>query len=180
MNRERSPEAIPALEETYRRTPTPQARLDLAQGYLHAAQPAKALPLVAAAIEDAPNDFELRMLYGRLLRDERKFGLAGGQFLAAVRLKPDSLEAWNELTTIFVLLNQYPQVIAALDRVRANGQEQPIHLYIRAITLDKMKVYPQALESYEKFLAEAQGKYPDEEFKSRQRARIIKRIMSKR
>ena len=37
-----------------------------------------------------------------------------------------------------------------------------------------------ALESYESFLASSEDKYPDEEFKARQRVRIIKREMTKR
>jgi hypothetical protein len=37
-----------------------------------------------------------------------------------------------------------------------------------------------ALENYEKFLTLSENKYPDEEFKARQRVRILKREISKR
>jgi hypothetical protein len=36
-----------------------------------------------------------------------------------------------------------------------------------------------ALASYEKFLAVSGGKFPDEEFKARQRARILKKVLQR-
>jgi hypothetical protein len=41
-------------------------------------------------------------------------------------------------------------------------------------------MYEPALQSYERFLASSEGKYPDEEFKARQRVRVIKKELSKR
>ena len=58
--------------------------------------------------------------------------------------------------------------------------ESPNHWYLRAIMLDKTQQYQPALQYYEKFLAAAGGKFPDEEFKARQRVRIIKRELEKR
>jgi hypothetical protein len=46
--------------------------------------------------------------------------------------------------------------------------------------LDKMKDLKPALESYQRFLALSQGQFPNEEFKARQRARILERELSKR
>ena len=71
------------------------------------------------------------------------------------------------------------QGIAALDRVKALGGETPAHFFLRAIMLDKTKQYKPALENYQKFLASAGGKYPDEEFQARQRVRIIEKELSK-
>jgi hypothetical protein len=41
-------------------------------------------------------------------------------------------------------------------------------------------MYGPALESYEKFLAASEGKNPDEEFKARQRIRIIRKELARR
>jgi tetratricopeptide (TPR) repeat protein len=95
-------------------------------------------------------------------------------------LKPDSKEAWNELSGMLILLNDFPQAMAALDRVKALGGETPAHYFFRAIMLDKTKQYKPALENYQKFLASAEGKYPDEEFQARQRVRIIQKELSKK
>jgi hypothetical protein len=43
-----------------------------------------------------------------------------------------------------------------------------------------MKQPKPALEAYRTFLEQAKGKYPDQEFQARQRARIIERELSKR
>jgi tetratricopeptide (TPR) repeat protein len=127
-----------------------------------------------------PRDLEVRMFYGRLLRDQRKYADAAQQFLAAAQLQPESPKAWSELAAVLVVAEQYPQAVAALDRVRGLGAETAGHYYFRAISLDHMHQLKEALASYNKFLEASQGKNPDEEFKARQRVRIIQRELDKR
>ena len=169
----RAADAIPALEEAVAKSPTAANRVALAQAYEKSNHPEKAIPLVDQALAAQPDDFDLRMFYGRLLRDQRKFGEAAQQFLAASKLKPADLHPWNELTGVLVTAGQYPQALAALDRVRALGGETPAHIYLRAISYDHLHQLKEALASYKTFLEESNGKSPDEEFKARQRARII-------
>ncbi len=173
-------EAIAALEAAVAKSPTAANRAVLAQAYEKNKQPEKAIPLVTQAVAAEPNDFELRMYLGRLLRDQRKFNDAATQFLAASKLKADALQPWNELAGVMIAGEQYPQALAALDRVQALGGETPAHLYLRAISLDHLHQLKEALANYNKFLEQSQGKMPDEEFKSRQRARIIQNELNKR
>ena len=49
-----------------------------------------------------------------------------------------------------------------------------------AITLDRLKQQKPALEAYRQFLAVAGGKFPDQEFQSRQRARILEKELSRK
>ena len=67
----------------------------------------------------------------------------------------------------------------ALDRALQLGEDTPGNHYFRAITLDKLRDLKGALASYQKFLAMSQGKNPDEEFKARQRVRIISKELNK-
>ena len=97
-----------------------------------------------------------------------------------VKAKPDRAETWSDLAGVLVLLEQYEQAMAALDKVKALNAEKPGHFYLRAIVFDKNKMYEPALQSYERFLASSEGKYPDEELKARQRVRVIKKELSKR
>jgi tetratricopeptide (TPR) repeat protein len=173
-------EAIPYLEKAVARDPTPANRLALATAYQMNKEPEKALPQLEKAVDAEPASYDLRMRYGRELRDARQFIPAANQFAAAAKLKPDTKDVWNELAGVLTLAEQYPQALAALDRVHALGQEIPGDYYVRAIILDKLHDYKPALESYQKFLETSGGKNPDEEFKARQRARIIERILSKR
>jgi hypothetical protein len=50
---------------------------------------------------------------------------------------------------------------------------------MRAIMLDKVRDLKGALAAYQQFLATDQGKNPNEEFKARQRVRIIERELRK-
>src|SRR5690242_2818387 len=177
---QRYAEAIPYLEKAVTQSATAANRLALATAYQMSKEPQKALAQLAQAAAAEPANYDLHMRYGRALRDEHQFIPAANQFAAAAKLKPDSKEAWNELAGVLTLAEQYPQALAALDRVRTLRQEIPGDYYLRAIILDKLHDYKPALESYRQFLASSEGKNPDEEFKARQRSRIIERILSKR
>lgn len=176
----RPAEGIPHLESAVKQSPTSANRLALAQAYRKNKEPDKEMPVLEQAVAAAPDDMDLRMAYGRELRDQRRYADAAQQFARVAQAKPDSVEAWNELSGMLVSLEKYPQALAALDRVKALGAETPGHLYLRAIILDRLKDVKGALDSYQKFLAGSGGKHPDEEFKARQRARILEKELSKR
>src|SRR5262249_18608906 len=144
-------DAIPVLEAVVAKSPTAANRVALAEAYAKTGQPAKAAPLAEQALAASPNDFELRMFYGRLLRDQKKLPRAAEQFLASAKLKPDSVPAWTELAGMLVLTEQFPQALAALDRVRALGGETAGHYFLRALTDDRLQQRKEALEYYNKF-----------------------------
>jgi tetratricopeptide (TPR) repeat protein len=173
-------DAIPALEAAVAKSPTVANRVALAQAYMQIKQLDKAAPIVAAALASAPDDYELRMFYARLLRDQRKFADAAPQFLAASKLKPDAVQPWNELAAALIVAEQYPQALAALDHVRTLGAEKPADYFWRAVSLDHLHQLKDALANYNKFLEMSQGKFPDEEFQARQRARIIQNQLNRR
>ncbi len=174
------PDAIQALEAVMEKMPTPARRLALAQAYVKNQQGGKALALVAPAVEEAPKDFDLRMYYGRLLRDQRKFPDAAAQFETAANMNPSAVEAWNELASVLTVSGQYPQALAAYDRIRALGAENSSHYFFRALAHDHLQQRPEAIEYYRKFLASSQGKFPDQEFQARQRVRILEAELKKR
>ncbi len=173
-------EAVPRFEAAVKASPTTANRVALAQAYIKNKQPEKGMPLMQQAVASEPNNYELRMLYGRMIRDERKFPEAAHEFYAAAQMKPDSAEAWSELAGVLVLAENYGAALGALDKIAALHAEKPGHVYLRAITLDKIKQLKPALESYQRFLAMDGGKSPDEEFKARQRIRIIENELHRR
>jgi tetratricopeptide (TPR) repeat protein len=173
-------DAIPALETAVAKSPTAANRVALAQAYVKNKQPDKAIPLVAEALKSQPDDYELRMYYGRLLRDQRRFAVAAQEFLAASKLKPEAPQPWNEIAGVMIAAEQYPQALAALDQVRARHAETSAHFYLRAISLDHLHQVKEALAAYQQFLSMSDGKSPDEEFKARQRARILQNELNRR
>lgn len=180
VENKRFADAIPYLEKAVARDPTAANRLALATAYRMDKEPAKSLDQLEKAVAAEPASYDLRMAYGRALRDDRQFMPAATQFAAATRQKPEAKEVWNELAGVLTLAEQYPQALAALDRIHTLGQEIPGDYYLRAIILDKLHQFKPALDAYQKFLASSGGKNPDEEFKARQRARIIETMLHKR
>ena len=166
-------QAVAVFQSVMAQSPTPANRLALAEAYLKNNQPAKASPLLEAALASTPNDYDLRMVVGRIRRDQHQYRNAAEDFIAAASLRSTSVEAWNEAATAFVLSEQYPQAIAALDKVRGLNAETAGNYYYRAICFDKLHQKKPAIASYQRFLELSGGKYPDQEFNARQRSKTL-------
>jgi tetratricopeptide (TPR) repeat protein len=180
LENKHSADAIPPLENAMLKDPTPANRLALATAYLFEKQFDKALPLLGQSVAAAPGDYSLRMMYGRGLRDSKKYDPAAQQFLQAAKLKPDAREAWNELAGMLYMLEKFPESIEALDRAHKLGDDTPANYYFHAITYDKLRALKPALDYYREFLARSKGEFPDEEWKARQRAKLLDRELNKR
>lgn len=177
---DRAREAIPHLEFAVAHSPTPANRTALATAYQRTQQWDKAETQLKQALAEAPDEVEIRLRYGRLLRDQKRFQEAAAEFQRVVLARPTSIDAWNELAGVLILLENYPQALAALDRIQQMGGETAGHIYLRAIMLDRLGQAKAALEQYRRFLAQSEGKHPDEEFKARQRARILEKETGRR
>jgi len=175
----RPADAVPEFQAAVALSPTAANRLALATAYLESGQNDAAKPLLEQALTSNPNDFDLRMTLGRIHRDKRDYLAAANEFLAAARLKPDSVAAWNEAVSVLVLGEQYPQALAALDKVHNLNADTAGDLYYRAMVLDKLHQVKPALASYQRFLELSQGKHPDQEFVARQRSRILEKEVSR-
>jgi predicted Zn-dependent protease len=180
LESKQSAEAIAPLAAAMQKDPTPANRLALATAYLFEKQFDKALPLIEQSVASEPDNYALHMMYGRGLRDSKKYDPAAQQFFQATKLKPDSREAWNELAGMLYISEKFPESLAALDRAHQLGDDTPANYYFHAITYDKLRALKPALEYYQEFLARSNGKFPDEEWKARQRAKLLARELSKR
>ena len=172
--------AVASLEEVVKQAPTTQNRLALADAYRLSGHSLKVMEQLQAAAVAEPGSFALRMALGRQLRDDRKLVAAAAQFQTAAKLDPNSAEAWNELASVLVVSQNYTEGLVALDHVRALGKELPGNHFMRAITLDRLKMKPQAVEAYRAFLDSDKGALPDQEFQARQRIRIIELELKKK
>jgi len=173
-------EAVEALEAAVATTPTEQNRMALAEAYVRANQLAKAEPIVALLVGLEPRDRQTRLIYGQILRDERKLAEAATQFGILTEIRSDSPEAWSELANVLMAMEQFPRALDALDHVRALGAENAGHVFYRAVALDHLNRKPEAIESYNRFLAMSQGKLDTQEFQARQRVRILENEGRKR
>ncbi len=174
----RAADAIPCFQIAVAKSPTEANRAALAEAYLKNKEPDKAQPVVEQILAADPDNFEIRMLHGRLIRDQRKFPEAAAEFERATRLKPDSPQAWSELAGVLVMAENYPPALAALDRIAALHAEKAGHLFLRAIVLDKTRDLKPAVESYQRFLQMSQGENPNQEWQARQRIKLLEKEIS--
>jgi len=172
--------AIPALEAAVAKSPTPVNRAELAQAYMKTKQDDKALAIASQMVAAEPQAYDVRIFAGKLLLNLYKLPAAEAQFAAATKLKPDSIEAWKELSAVLVVNQKYSEGLAALDRLSALGVETPGQWFFRGLSYDHLHQLKEALAAYNKFLETSQGKSPDQEFQARQRVRIIQHELDKR
>jgi tetratricopeptide (TPR) repeat protein len=179
LNAGDAPGAIEALLRVVAKSPTPAVKYALATAYLRAGLPEKSIPLAAELVQAAPDNLAMRLFHGRLLRDQKRYADAAREFSAAAQSSPDSLEAWNELAGMLILLQHYEPALKAIEKARALGGETPAYHYFRATMLDALKQPRPAVESYERFLELSNGQSPEEEFKARQRVRVLRRSLER-
>lgn len=180
MNNNRAADAIPHLEAAVKASPTPANRFALATAYLRDKQTPKAAALLDAALAADPKNPELLIASAGLQRDQKNFKAAAEHYWRATQLKPDSKEAWTGVATMLLSLENYPQATAAFDKLEALGDPTPGLYFLRALAYDKQQNYKAAQPNYQKFLAISGNKFPDEEFKARQRLKVIEKELARR
>jgi len=176
----RPAEAISHLEQAVKSSPTGANRYALATAYLRNKETAKAGTMMEEALAAEPENLDLRLSYAGLLRDQKNFPGAAQQYWRVAQSRPDSKAAWTGLATMLLSLENFPQALAAFDKLEALGNPEPGLYFLRALAYDRTKQYKPALESYEKFLSLSKDQHPDEEFKARQRMRVIQKELSRR
>ena len=137
---------------------------------------AEALPIYKQLVEQSENDAQLHSQYGLGLMHQHQWPEAEGQLLAAVKLNPGLTSAYGDLAIAASENQHYDLTLKALDiRTKLLG-DNPGTYFLRATALDHLRRYPEATESYKQFLATANGKYPDEEWKARHRLIAIEKL----
>ena len=120
------------------------------------------------------------MLHGRIIRDQRKFPEAAAEFYKATEMRPDSAQAWSELASMSIVWRKIIQPPSMRwIALRRSTPKSPAMFLLRAIVLDKIRDRKPALACYQRFLAMSNGQFPDEEFKARQRVRILENELHK-
>lgn len=171
----RPADAVVQFQAAVAASPTSANKLALASAYIKNNQPDLATPILTEALAANPNDYDLRMVIARIHRDKHDYVRAGNEFVGAAQLRPNSVEAWNEAASAFVIAQQYSQALAVLDTIHNLNAETAGDFYYRALVLDKLHQLKPAIENYRRFLAVSAGKFPDQEFIARQRSRILEK-----
>jgi len=163
-------EAITTLDKLHQLQP---ANLDvtrmLADAYLRNGSADKAAPLLAEAVQAAPKDPGLLTSYGQSLIYTKQFAAAIPILERAAAADPHDEEAWGGLAFAHSQLRQDDEVLKDLSARQKIAPDTPETLFLWATSYDNLHQMKQAAEYYERFLAAANGKYPNEEWQAKHR-----------
>jgi len=136
----------------------------------------EAVPIYKQLVEQSGSDSELRYQYGLGLMHQHHWPEAEEQLLAAIKLNANLATAYGDLAVVASENQHYDLALKALDiRTKLLGDNPGIY-FLRATALDHLRRFPEATQSYTQFLAAANGKYPDEEWKARHRLIAIEKL----
>jgi predicted Zn-dependent protease len=163
-------EAITTLEKLHQLQPANTAVSGmLADAYLRTGAPDKAASLLAEAVQAAPNNASLLTDYGQSLIYTKQFAAAVPVLERAAAAEPKNEEAWGGLAFAHSQLHQDQQALKDLAARQKIVADTPETLFLWATSYDNLHQMKQAAEFYDRFLAAAQGKYPNEEWQAKHR-----------
>jgi tetratricopeptide (TPR) repeat protein len=162
--------SISELQEGLKLAPDDQgAQRDLADIYVNAKRYVDAEALYRSMLAKTPQDPEVRLALGETLLKQRKFAEAQEELLATVKQKPELGAAYGDLAVAASENKNYDLAIKALDARAKLIPDIPVSYFLRATAYDHLRAYKQAAENYHRFLAVADGKFPDQEWQARHR-----------
>jgi predicted Zn-dependent protease len=163
-------EAITTLEKLRQLQPAnTEVAAMLADLYLRTGAPEKAAPLLAEAVQAAPDNPRLLTSYGQSLIYTKEFAAAIPVLERATAADPHDEEAWGGLAFAHSQLHQDSAVLQDLAARQKIAPDSPETLFLWATSYDNLHQSKQAAEYYERFLAAAHGKYPNEEWQAKHR-----------
>lgn len=163
-------EAITELEKLHQLRPADTGvSAMLADSYLRTGAPDKAAPLLAEAVKAEPDNANLLTDYGQALIYTRQFAAAIPILERAAAADPKDEEAWGGLAFAHSQLHQDVEVLRDLTARQKIADDTPETLFLWATSYDNLHQNKQAAEFYERFLAAAHGKYPNEEWQAKHR-----------
>jgi tetratricopeptide (TPR) repeat protein len=166
-------EAVAVLEPAYQGAADPEIARELASLYLEAKQYDSAAKLLQPLLSHSPNDPQLHLDYGSALLHEHKYPEAQAELIKALQLKPGLTEGYFDLAYAAQQNKDYQLVLRVLDARAKLQPETPATYFLRAEAYDSLRMYKPAAENYKLFLANAGGKFPDQEFQARHRLKAI-------
>ncbi|HEX6496045.1 MAG TPA: tetratricopeptide repeat protein [Acidobacteriaceae bacterium] len=163
-------EAVTTLEKLHQLQPSnASVTAMLADAYLRSGAADKAAPLLADAVQAAPDNAALLTDYGQSLIYTKQFSAAVPILERATTADPNDQDAWGGLAFAHYQLHQDASVLKDLSARQKIAADTPETLFLWATSYDNLHQIKQAAEFYDRFLATAHGKYPNEEWQAKHR-----------
>jgi predicted Zn-dependent protease len=129
----------------------------------------KASAAYAQLLAAAPGDPDLLDAQGQLLIRQKQYADAIADFRKAAAARPDDVDAWSGIAFAASELHLYQQELDALSTRSKYASETPGTLFLWATAYDNLHQTKAAADYYHRFLAAAQGKFPDQEWQAKHR-----------
>jgi tetratricopeptide (TPR) repeat protein len=123
----------------------------------------------AELLAATPNDPDLLDSQGQVLIRQKQFADAIQAFHKAVAVRPDDVDAWSGIAFAASELHRYQVELDALSTRSKYAPDNASTLFLWATAYDNLHQSKAAAEYYHRFLAAAQGKFPDQEWQARHR-----------
>lgn len=125
--------------------------------------------LYQALLQAAPDDAGLLDTHGQILIRQQHYAEALAVFRRAVTAKPDDVDGWSGIAFADSKLERYQDELTALSMRSKFASENPSTLFLWATAYDNLHQTKSAAEFYHRFLAAAQGQFPDQEWQAKHR-----------
>lgn len=175
--------AIRSFDLAIKHQPDPGRRqklsLDLAQLY-HELGRTEAAILLLREVAKSSQDPKVHFNLGSLYLHQHELEFAKQEFLRALQLKPDYVECYSNLGSIFLLQEKYPEAIGSLNLFKNFRPESAGTYFYLGIAFDKLNDYENAWLNYQKFLELDQGRTDKQGFQAKERMKVLEKKIKRR
>jgi tetratricopeptide (TPR) repeat protein len=163
-------DALAVLEKLHNLEPASRAVTSmLADAAFQAGNLDEADALDQQLLAQSPNDPALLDERGHILIRQRRYVEAIAVFRKAVVARPDDADAWSGIAFADSETHLYQDELVALSTRSKYAEENPASLFLWATAYDNLHQSKAAVGYYQRFLAAAQGKFPDQEWQAKHR-----------
>jgi len=171
LNGEGKPaDALAQLEKLHQSEPDSGSIASmLADAYFQAGKLEEADALYQQLLAKNPNDGDLLDAHAQILVRQKQFQRAIAEFRKAVGMRADDIDAWSGIAFADSELHEYQDELSALSMRSKYAPENAATLFLWATAYDNLHQRKPAADYYHRFLAAAQGKFPDQEWQAKHR-----------
>ena len=163
-------EALTVLEKLHELEPKSRTVTQmLADAEAQAGNLDKAGADYAELLAATPNDPDLLNAQGQILIRQKQYSQAIQTFRKAVAAQPDDVDAWSGIAFAASELHAWQVELDALSTRSKYSPDNASTLFLWATAYDNLHQSEAAAEYYHRFLAAAQGKFPDQEWQAKHR-----------
>jgi tetratricopeptide (TPR) repeat protein len=131
------------------------------------------------AVAAQPNDADLHRALGQLLLNQQKYPEAEKEFRTSLQLDSHNRDSAIGLAFSLNFQKRYEEAIPLFEQVAKSPNVEPTVFFVLATCYDNLRARKPALANYERFLKLSNGKHADQEWQATQRAKLLRRDLSK-